>query len=87
MAEHTIGNPVGTPITRSDYRSWFERLEVVFIDLEIDGAIDPATTGQEKTDQEKKDKARAVKLIRWMGAQGYEKLKQLGAPDKPIDKQ
>ncbi|KAL5267338.1 hypothetical protein ACHWQZ_G004399 [Mnemiopsis leidyi] len=85
--EHSIGNPVGTPMSRSDYRSWFERLEVVFIDLEIDGVIDPDAEEQAKAEQEKKDKARVVKLIRWIGAQGYEKLKQLCAPDKPIDKQ
>ena len=74
-------------MSRSDYRSWFERLEVVFIDLEIDGVIDPDAEEQAKAEQEKKDKARVVKLIRWIGAQGYEKLKQLCAPDKPIDKQ
>ena len=85
MTEH-IGNPVGTPLTRSDYRSWFERLEVVFIDLEIDGVIDPTAEEPQKSEQEKKDKARVVKLIRWIGAQGYEKLKQLCAPGKPIDK-
>ena len=81
-----IGNPVGTPFSKSEYRSWFERLEVVFIDLDIDGVIDPTAEEPQKSEQEKKDKARVVKLIRWIGAKGYEKLKQLCAPEKPIDK-
>ena len=75
-----IGNPVGTPFSKSEYRSWFERLEVVFIDLDIDGVIDPTAEEPQKSEQEKKDKARVVKF------KGYEKLKQLCAPEKPIDK-
>ena len=49
-----IGNPVGTPFSKSEYRSWFERLEVVFIDLDIDGVIDPTAEEPQKSEQEKK---------------------------------
>ena len=54
------GNPVGQWSESSKLRSWFERLEVVFMDLE---------------DENSNDKWKAVKLIKWIGPKGYERLK------------
>ena len=64
------GNPVGHWSESSKLRSWFERLEVVFMDLE---------------DENSNDKWKAVKLIKWIGPEGYERLKMLCAPNLPIE--
>ena len=64
------GNPVGQWSESSKLRSWFERLEVVFMDLD---------------DENSNDKWKAVKLIKWIGPEGYERLKMLCAPNLPIE--
>ena len=65
-----FGNPVGHWTEGSKLRSWFERLEVVFMDQE---------------DEYTHDRWKVVKLIKWIGPEGYERLKMLCAPNLPID--
>jgi hypothetical protein len=58
-------NPIGEWAQKGQLRSWFERTEVVFLDEEID---------------ESSDAKRALKVLKWIGEVGYEKLKRLCAP-------
>ena len=61
-------NPIGEWTQKGQLRSWFERIEVIFLDEEIDEAADAK---------------RALKVLKWIGEVGYEKLKRLCAPKLP----
>ena len=64
-------NPIGEWNASVKIRNWFERLEVVFMD---EGYKEPAD-----------DKTMVIKLIRWIGDEGYDQLKTLSAPVTPLD--
>ena len=58
-------NPIGEWTQKGQLCSWFERIEVVFLDEQID---------------ESADAKRALKVLKWIREVGYEKLKRLCAP-------